>query len=257
MKYNNTNSYRENIIFVGKPNDLRAFAEMIVSKAKKQHPEKFEGNRDSFYFDLRYVAPFDSNFNELKRLQGTAAEVAGRRDEFRGYLCINLSSYISHEKEGYFEKVLYFLADMNADWKYIFFVDNTKCKPARDLIARVLSVFLCANIPCQVIEAKREESFQNIVKSVCTEQDADVDPAVEALLCDLITQGVCDENIVTALIRDVGWNYGPRISVSMLFDLLPNHDSVLKYMLTEKEYNCLVGFVENWKECDYGEKEAV
>lgn len=257
MKHNNTKSCRENIIFIGNSNALREYAEMIVSKAKQQHPEKFEGNRDLFYFDLLYVAPFDSNFNELKRLQGTAAETAGRRNEFRGYVCINLSSYISHEKEGYFDKVLYFLADMNADWKYIFFVDNAKYKPARDLVAHVLSVFLYANIPCQFIEAKEKESFQNIVKSVCTEQNTDFDPAVEALLCELIAQGVCNEDIVTALIRDIGWNYGPQISMSILFDFLSNQDSVLKYMLTEKEYNRLVGVVKSWKERDYGAKEAV
>ncbi len=257
MEHNNMNSYRENIIFVGKPNDLRAHVEIIVSKAKEQHPEKFEGNRDFFNFDLRYIAPFDINFNELKRLQGTAAEAAGRRDQFRGYICVNLSAYITHEQEGYFDKVLYFLADMNEDWKYIFFVDNAKYKPARDLVAHVLNIFLCASIPCQVMEVEEKKSFRNIVKSFCRDQSTDLDPAVEALACELMVQDVCNENIVTTLIRDVSWNYGSRISVSMLIDFLSNRDSVLKYMLTEREYNRLVGFVEKWKEYDYGEKEAV
>lgn len=257
MEHNNTNSYRENIIFLGKPNALRAQAEMIVSKAKKQHPEKFEGNRDFFYFDLRYVAPFDCKFNELKRLQGMSAEAAGRRDEFRGYICINLSAYITHEREDYFDKALYFLADMNAEWKYIFFIDNAKYKPARDLVAHVLNVFLCAKIHCQVMEEEEKKSFRNIVRSVCREQNADLDPTVEALTCELMVQDVCNENIVAALIRDVSWNYGSRISVSMLFDFLSNRVSVIKYMLTGKEYNRLVTFVEKWKECDYGEKDAV
>ena len=257
MGNNNANSYRKNIILIGNSADLRAHTEMIVSKAKEQHPEKFEGNRDFFYFDLRYVAPFDMNFKELKRLQGTAAEAAGRRNEFRGYICMNLSAYITHEREDYFHKALYFLADMNAEWNYIFFVDNAKYKPARDLVAHVLDVFLCANIPCQVIEAEEKKPFRNIVKSVCSEQNADFDPTVEALLCDLMTHGTYNENIVTALIRDVGWNYGSWISMSMLFDFLSNRDSVIKYILNEKEYNRLVSFIERWKECDYGEKEAV
>lgn len=257
MGNNNANSYRKNIILIGNSDALRVHAEMIVSEAKEQHPEKFEGNCDFFYFDLRYVAPFDMNFKELKRLQGTAAEAAGRRNEFRGYICMNLSAYITHEREDYFDKALYFLADMNEEWNYIFFVDNAKYKSARDLVAHVLNVFLCANIPCQVVGVEEKKSILNIVKSVCSEQNVDFAPTVEALLCDLMTQGVCNENIVTALIRDVGWNYGARISMSMLFDFLSNRDSVIKYMLTEKEYNSLVTFVEKWKECDYGEKEAV
>ena len=259
MKHNNTRPYRENIIFIGNSNALREYVEMIVSKAKVQHPDNFEGNRDFFYFDLRYVAPFDSNFNELKRLQGTAAEVAGRRDEFRGYICMNLSAYVTHEREDYFDKALYFLADMSENWKYVFFVDvdNTKYKPARDLVSHVLNVFLCANIPCQVIEAEEKEPFRNIVKSVCTEQNAEFDPTVEALLYELMVQGICNERIISALIRDVSWNYGSRINVGMLFDYLSNRDSILKYMLTEKECRRLASFVEKWKECDYGEKEAV
>lgn len=259
MKHNNTRPYRENIIFIGNSNALREYVEMIVSKAKEQHPENFEGNRDFFYFDLRYVAPFDSHFNELKRLQGTAAEAAGRRDEFRGYVSVNLSAYITHEREEYFDKALYFLADMNEDWKYIFFIDadNTKHKPVRDLVTHVLDVFLKAKVPCQVVEVEEKKTFREIVKSVCSEQNTDFDPTVETLLCELMTHGVCNEKIVTALIRDVAWSHGPRISMSMLFDFLSNQDSVIKYMLAEKEYNRLVGFVGNWKECDYGEKEAV
>lgn len=257
MEHNNMNSYRDNIIFMGNPSSLKTLVQTIVSQKKMRYPEKFEGNRDFFYFDLRYVAPFDMNFNELKRLQGTAAETAGRRNEFRGYICMNLSAYITHEREDYFHKALYFLADMNEAWNYIFFVDNAKYKPARDLVAHVLDVFLCANIPCQVIEAEEKRPFRNIVKSVCSEQNADFDFAVEDLFYELTVQGICNENIVTALIRDVGWNCGPRITIGKIFDFLKNRVSVIKYMLTEKEYNSLVTFVEKWKECDYGEKEAV
>lgn len=249
----------ENIIFIGSSHALSECAEMIVSKAKAHHPEKFEGNRDFFNFDLRYIAPFDRNFNELKRLQGTAAEAAGRRDEFRGYISVNLSAYIAHEREEYFDKILYFLADMNEEWKYIFFIDanNAKYKPARELVARVLDVFLRTNIPCQVMEMEDRKSVRDIVRSVCSEQNSDFDLAVEDLLCELLTQGVCNENIVTALIKVIGWNYGPHISESLLFDFLTNRGSILRYMVTEKEYSRLVGFVEKWREHDHGEKEAV
>lgn len=257
MKHNNTKLYRENIIFIGNSNALREYTEMIVSEAKEQHPEKFEGNRDFFYFDLRYVAPFDSCFNELKRLQGIAADAAGRRDEFRGYICMNLSAYVTHEREDYFNKALYFLADMSEEWKYIFFVDAAKYKSARNLVARVLDVFFRTNIPCQVMEMEDKKSVRDIVRSVCSEQNSDIDPGAEDFLCELMTQGVCNENIVTALIKAVGWDFGPHISESLLLNFLTNRGSVLRYMMTEKEYSSLVGFVDKWREHDHGEKEAV
>ena len=88
MRINTLNNYPENCIFLGNPDTQAADAKLLISQMKVLCPEKFEGNRDSFSFELRYTAPFDKGFNELKRLQGTAAEAAGRRNEFKGYIVI-------------------------------------------------------------------------------------------------------------------------------------------------------------------------
>lgn len=121
----------------------------------------------------------------------------------------------------------------------------------------MLNVFLCANIPCQVIEDEEKTAHRHVVRSIFTEQKIVCDSAVESLFQNLMEQSVCNKNIVAALIRDTGWSCGSRITLSKFFDYLSNRISVLNYLLTEKEYNRLVSFIENWKECDHGEKEAV
>lgn len=73
-----------------------AYAQNAISAIKISHPERFEGVKDYFTFDLRYTAPFNK-FLELKRLQGTAAQAAGRRSEFCGYIIMDLSSWLNHQ----------------------------------------------------------------------------------------------------------------------------------------------------------------
>ena len=111
---NNADLY-DNYILLGVPAQQREHAEKLVMEQRKYKPEYFEGNTSSFLFELRYIPPFDKAFTELKRIQGTAAEKAGRRDEYRGYIIFDLNQYLSHEEEPYFTIILQFLIDMNDD----------------------------------------------------------------------------------------------------------------------------------------------
>lgn len=111
-----------NHIIIGNPMCCGAYAQNVISAIKINRPELFEGVKDYFTFDLRYTAPFNK-FLELKRLQGTAAQAAGRRSEFCGYIIMDLSSWLSHQDEEYFNIALFYLIDKNDCWKYIFLVD--------------------------------------------------------------------------------------------------------------------------------------
>ena len=52
----------ENIVLLGSYDTQTQYVQSIVAEEKTHHPEKFERNRDCFYFELRYTAPFDKNF---------------------------------------------------------------------------------------------------------------------------------------------------------------------------------------------------
>lgn len=101
-----------NHIIIGNPMCCGAYAQNAISAIKISHPERFEGVKDYFTFDLRYTAPFNK-FLELKRLQGTAAQAAGRRSEFCGYIIMDLSSWLNHQDEEYFNIALFYLIDRN------------------------------------------------------------------------------------------------------------------------------------------------
>lgn len=55
----------ENFILLGRPYEQKETIELIVSIYKNNHPDSFEGERNSFIFELRYTEPFEKNFTEL------------------------------------------------------------------------------------------------------------------------------------------------------------------------------------------------
>jgi len=257
MGLNKTNIYCENYILFGKPDTQRLHAEKTVSEAKRRFPDRFEGKSDSFFFDLRYTPPFERNFLELKRLQGTAAEAAGRRDEFKGYIIINLSGYLTHENDDFFEKTLFFLADMSGYWRYIFLVDDTNSKAARGLVRRVLGVFARANLFCEVRESNVEVSSVSVVNTICKEHGVTCTASVKDLFQRLFVQEAFSKEVISALIWDISSNCGHRINSSTLTELFSQRVPIVKYMLNEKEYSRFTNVIHRQKEKRYDEKEVV
>lgn len=256
MGINNVNNYPENYILLGTTGAMPTNADILISEMKRAHPEKFEGNKDYFTFELRYAAPFDKRFHELKRLQGTASEVAGRRSDFKGYIVIDMSSWLTHHGEEYLNKALLFLVDMSECWKYIFLVDNRNAKAARELVGKILSVFFCDCIPCVVKETNMKHSIKSRVNDLCKAQGVTCSSQVKDFLQELMELEF-SETVVTALLTEMSWSTGKKISVDTLVNFPDSYCSTVSYMLTQKDYNRLLAMIDKRRENWYGEKETV
>ena len=253
---NDSSFIPENYILLGTPLTRKSDIESIVHDAKVQHPEQFEGNKDWFAFELRYSESFDKEFKELKRLQGTAAEAAGRRDEFRGYIVINLSSYLNHHDEDYLKKFILFLIDMSDCWKYIFMVDDQNARSARELVGKVLEFFIHDNLRCRVSEEKEEKPAADLVDVICKERGISCTLQVKRMLCSMLDQNFSSEQI-TALLTEISWYSDKCINKDTVETFLSGQDSAFRYMLTQKEFNRLVAFFECRKEKTDEENEAI
>lgn len=253
-----TASYPEHCILLGDLMLLKEQAMSIIAQAKERFPEKFAGQKDYFSFELRYVAPFDKSFRELKRLQGEAAVAAGRRDEFRGYIILNLSDYLSHENEAYFTIALQFLADMSDTWRYILLVDSTNRRQASALIDRILSTFVQNNLPCEVKEPVLSPPDRNPVSAICAELNVVCSRPVAALMQQLLDQGF-SEKVIRTLLRDISWHCGQKICCLAIDTFFSKNakSSIIRYVLSEKEYERLLTIIQQQREQHYGEKETV
>lgn len=249
-------SLPENVIVVGDFDSCLAQAKSVIAKEKTCHPEWFEGTKDSFVFELRYTEPFDKNFRELKRLQGTAADTAGRRADFKGYIIIDLNAWLTHHDEDYLNIALLFLTDMNDCWKYVFLVSDQSEKAAKDLVGKVMTVFFQNSIPCKIVEGMADRTEGRRVDLICGKLGVDCSLNVRSAFTDFVKNGF-GEAVVTALISEVSWSGGNRITLSALMDYISKGESSIRYMLSQKEYNRFINLVEQRKECWYGEREAI
>jgi len=247
MQVRNSNFYPENYILPGNPKERLSDVRHIVSTAKNKCPEIFEGNRDYFSFQFRYVAPFEKNFRELKRLQGCAASAAGRRNEFKGYITIDLSSWVGHHDEEYLNAALLFMVDMSDCWKYIFLIDNLNAKASRDMVCKVLTVFARERILCRVKEPVEKNSFKQHIDAICKEQGIVCSAAVSELLEDLMEEKF-DESIISAILAEAFRNSGNKIVMNSIPNYKSGQNSVIRYMLTQKEYDRFTDIIERYKE---------
>lgn len=256
MEINTKKIMSENIILLGNYDSQTAYVHSIIAEQKTHHPEKFEGNKDWFDFELRYIAPFDKNFCELKRLQGTAAEAAGRRAEFKGYIVINLNEWITHHEDDYLKRALLFLTDMNDCWKYIFLINSMNMKASRELTGKILEVFFLNHIICKVKECSSGSSVKSLANTVCKELGVICAPPVKETIEEMLTMGF-DKTIVSALLSEVSWYQGKKIGMDAFCGCISDHEPSVSYMLSQKEYCRLMSIIEHRKENWYGEKEAV
>lgn len=167
-----------------------------------------------------------------------------------------MSSWLTHHDEEYLNKALLFLIDMSDCWKYIFLVDNQNSKAARELAGKILSVFFCDHIPCKIKEEPVKCFCKGRVSALCKAQGVMCSTPVKEFLQELLDQEF-NESIVTALLNEMSWSTSKKISMDTLANFKNNRESVVRYMLTQKEYDRLFAIIEKRKEHWYGEKEAV
>lgn len=253
MRYLKENFYPENFILLGSAGRLKEQAEDIVSEAVECFPERFEGLEPCFEFEMRYTPPFEKNFHELKRLQCIAAKTAGRRDEFRGYIVIDLSSYVAHEKEPYLEVTLRFLSDMSDWWKYIFLVDDSNAKASKELVRTMLGILLC-DIPCDVIENREISTACEIVDHICVAQDVTCTRPVKEFLQEVLSVEKVSGDILSALLRDVSAYFGSQVNLRTLEEYFSKKESLIKYMLERKQYEQFMDAFEHKREGSDEEK---
>ncbi len=233
-QYFGNNFYPKNFILLGpNVNELEEEAALIIKEAASRFPCEFSGKRHSFPFELRYVPPFDKAFNELKRLQGTAAVNAGYKDTFKGYIVVDLSAYLKHTDEDYFDIAMKFLYDQNEPWKYIFTVDGGQAKASLELVRKVLSI-----LPCAVIE-KENVTEADYIKKVCQTHNITLSRGAERFFIDMLKGNGQLRDVVDAVIYELSCRniQYPKVPMSALLNYFSDNTSAVKYMLSGEQYS--------------------
>ena len=120
--------------------DLEALLDTISGEASKLSPESFDATVNHFTFVFRYHPPYTNiqEFPEMRRLQECAMSHTRFKEEYNGYIAIDLSEWQGHTDEEHFENCMSFLRDMAENWKYVFFTKEND----RDTLMCALKKYL-------------------------------------------------------------------------------------------------------------------
>ncbi len=244
-KFFETEFFPKNFILMG--NDLpeqRKLAEFIAMEAATMFPEEFKGTRRAFPFELRYAAPFEKDFYELKRLQGTAAVTAGYRNEYLGYVIIDVSEYVCHENEAYFDIALKYMYDRNDCWKYVFIISHGNAKASQEMVKKILSI-----LHCGVIETKASADTANLrfVREMFGRNGRRCSVEAEELLVSALNSGALPRDYAESVITDIFGKYakGDEIDKPKLSEYFCAENTVVKYLLNTERKNAILMLLAN------------
>lgn len=257
MSYFNENHYPEHFILVGEdPLFFETESDSILHEALRLYPERFQGETPCFSFELRYAAPYDKDFKELKRLQGTAATYAGRRSTFKGFIIIDVSEYLLHvDHEPFFKMFLDYLYDQSDDWKYIFCVNNRNSKAGISMVRKLLSIPKAAVIE----QAKSSLVYdKHFLTQVCQENHLSCSRSVLRFFEESLYTGICDRDAVSVIIQEIAGTHGTKqkVSFASLNEYVSSSPVSMKYMISKKNWSKLTQSLklDRKEEISYEEK---
>ena len=246
----NSRFYPKNFVLLGTDSDkLTKQVELISNEASQCFKAEFTGERAVFPFQLRYAAPFEG-FAELKRIQYEARKHVRFKSDYFGYIAIDLSEFLAHEEEMYFDITLKFLHDqMEFGWKYIFVIDNTNQRNSSLLLKKVLSLLRCSvqvvNQPC--VCNTLEDWVNKINTRYAIQLSHDAKMAIEPLF---ILKSF-DERVGEAVMDELAMIYGCErvLMQSDVKSYLTSQLSSLRYLISEADFRAVSKIVSNGKEC--------
>ena len=232
--------FPKNFILLG--SDIKALeskANDIVAEAHELFPESFCGVRPVFPFEFRYVPPFDKSYGELKRLQGTVANNAGRRSEYCGYVLIDMNSFINHETENYFDVTVKFLSDNNECWNYIFIVDCKHSKASLSLVQKILMYIHCKVI---VDNDKSIDVEKRYIEQTLRELGIECTRSARDFLVDAVLQKKIPREVAKTILLDIATTKSEtvQVDISILAEYFSGETTTAKYMLSECQFDEIV-----------------
>lgn len=141
--FKNNLFYPQNFfIRINDSTDIDDIIKEIAEKASAIAPEHFDAETKYFIYKLQYQPPYVKipDFLEIKNLQIEAISKTRFKDEYNGYIGIDISEWIEHSEEEHFINCILALRKMSPHWKYVFFADaslnNEDIKKTVDFIKR-------------------------------------------------------------------------------------------------------------------------
>lgn len=246
VRYFKKRFYPQNFIIV-KSDDTDSIIEELSNEAAGIAPNCFDAEVKSFDFILNYQPPY-SEFTELKRLQSETIKNTRFKDEYHGFIAIDISEWANHFVEEFFMIASTFLSDMSDSWKYIFLVDDENAaKNASQAFEqiipemRILSIKNKSNSKINFSESLADEIGKTHKKAFTL--------SAKELLKSVFNTGSHTKNDVVTSAKDIASYFSSeeKITVALLAEYLSDEFTYMRTYMTSEEVAKFNDYVLGWE----------
>lgn len=229
--------YPQNFYFVCESNsNVEMVANTVSKEAKRLSPESFNGESYYFKFVLHYSPPYEHDrYSELKRLQEVARSYTRFKDEYRGYIVIDVSEWLNHFTEELFSVItMAFLSDMSDYWKYLFVSDGGDLSK-EDL--RIMNKYLKVK-KLNISNSTVTDTFSHFFKTLQKKYDIRFSPqAAEVFKKYLSPSFIKVKESLISIENDIRAFFGEHSNIKkeMLMEYFSVSDSVCYDYISEKD----------------------
>lgn len=227
MIFNNNKFFPQHFMLTADNDvDLDNQAETICNEAFKMAPDCFNGETLLFKYVLRYCPPYEyEKFRGLKQLQEVARSYTRFKDEYRGYILIDISEWKGHLTEELFADVtMAFLSDMSTYWKYIFISPGYELD---EIEIKILQRFFRVKALDSSVFPK-QDLYKLFFDSLKQKHGFKFSNLTESVFCNFVPhKAMSSANDLIAIENDLISYFGTHanIKAEMIVDYLKNQDS--------------------------------
>lgn len=228
--------YPQNFI-LQKTGTTDSIIKQISTEAKDLSPDLFDAEVQCFDFILHYQPPY-INFTELKRLQSEAIKHTRFKDEYHGFIAIDISEWKDHFDDEFFTIILTFLNDMSDSWKYIFLLDNER------LLADFTKVLKEAVPSMRILNIKINEIppidfTEKLIDEISNNHKKTINSSAKKLLRDVFKNRVyTNDTQIAETVKDISAYFSneAELTDALIAEYLSNELTYLHSYMTEEEH---------------------
>lgn len=218
-------------------------ADEIVRENVNNYPGYFNTDIASIPYEMRYVPPFEREFNELRNIQIASSSAASLFHEYNGYMIIDLTQYAGHETDYYLDISLKFFRDMASDWAYIFVI-NKEDDFCRQLTGQIALLF--RGLPLSYWHCESEKDERSVIKNIISGFQTECSGEMISLLQRFLNEQILSKAHVVILINDI-ISRDSRLTARSLERYLTSRDNLLRAVISSDVYGRLIEIMKEKK----------
>ncbi len=219
----------------------------LSEEAYSLSPECFDAETRYFIFKFRYHPPYTkiSEFPEMKRLQTEAISKTRFKEEYNGFIAIDISEWIGHSNEEHFENCLMFLKHMCEHWKYVFFTSGEFSEYERSETLKKLKEYIWL-IEIDNKSFEKSDFSHSLCEEMSEKYKMTFSSSTQSLLKAIFSERKgSDSEVIANMAQDMSiyFNGIKQANKNSVFEYLNNKLTYGHFIMSKKEISLLNNYI--------------